>query len=134
MGASRRVARLNELFRDEISELIRREIKDPRLGQIVSITSVETAPDLHHARVYVSVLGGNTEQRQTIEALQHAAGFLRHELGTRLRLRTVPELDFRLDESIARGERILQLLREANAQNQQGTIEPQPEPPAAESG
>lgn len=114
MTASRRVERLNELFRSEISELLRRELKDPRLGSMVTITSVQTAPDLHHARVFVSVLGSQTEQRQTIEALRHASGFLRRELASRLDLRTVPELEFRLDESIARGERILQLLREVN--------------------
>ena len=116
-SVSRRIERLNGLFREELSDLIRRDLKDPRLGSIVSITAVETAPDLHHARVYVSVLGSSTEQRETMATLRRAAGFLRHELATRLRIRTVPELDFRFDESIARGDRILRLIREATGES-----------------
>lgn len=110
--ASRRLDRLNEQLRQEISQLISRVLRDPRLAGIVSITTVEVSPDLRHARVYFSVLGGEEERGRVLAALQGAAGFLRHELASRLTLRHVPELTFKPDVSIERGERIMELLRE----------------------
>jgi len=110
--ASRRLDRLNEQLRQEISQLISRVLRDPRLAGVVSITTVEVSPDLRHARVYFSVLGGEEERGRVLAALQGAAGFLRHELASRLTLRHVPELTFKPDISIERGERIMELLRE----------------------
>ncbi len=114
--ASRRLEQLNEQFRYEISELIQRKLRDPGLAGVVSITAVDITPDLRHARVYFSVLGDETKREQVLAALQRAAGFLRHELATRLRLRHIPELAFRPDISIERGERIMELLREVHSQ------------------
>jgi|SRR5579875_7908 len=109
-----RAERVNELLREEISDLVQRELKDPRLGGLISITSVETSPDFRHARVFVSVLGTEEQRQSTLKALHAAEGFLRHELRARLRsLRTVPELVFRADTSIERGARLTSLLNEA---------------------
>ena len=109
---TRRILRLNGLIREELAELLRREMRDPRLGALISITEVETTPDLATARVYFSVLGSDEETAEALRALRHAAGYLRRELGTRLRLRHTPALDFRLDPSLARGARVLELLHE----------------------
>ncbi len=116
---SRRILRLNEQIREELADLLRRHIRDPRLGGIISITDVETSPDLAVARVHVSVLGSDEEAAEALRALRHAAGYLRRELGERIRVRRLPALDFRLDPSIARGARVLQLLREISAQDEQ---------------
>lgn len=104
--------RVNELLRAEISELIARNLKDPRVSGTISVTEVETSPDLRHAKVYVSIMGSEEQRRESLAALKHAAGFFRHELGERLTLRRVPELDVRLDESIERGDRIMRLLKQ----------------------
>ena len=109
---SRRILRLNEAIREELAELLRREMRDPRLGALITITEVDTSPDLALAHVYVSVLGSDEETSEAVRALRHAAGYLKRELGDRLRLRRVPTLDFRLDPSLARGARVMQLLRE----------------------
>jgi ribosome-binding factor A len=109
-----RAERVNELLREEISDLVQHELKDPRLSGLISITSVETSPDFRHARVFVSVLGTEEQRQSTLKALHAAEGFLRHELRARLRsLRTVPELVFRADTSIERGARLTSLLNEA---------------------
>ena len=109
-----RIQRLNGSIREELSDLLRREMRDPRLATLISITEVETTNDLNTAKVFFSVLGTDEEAAEALKALRHAAGYLRRELGTRLRARHVPTLDFRLDPSIARGARVLQLLHEIN--------------------
>ncbi len=108
---TRRTERINELLRDEISELIQRQLKDPRLAGMVTVTEVVTAPDLSTAKVYVSVMGSDEEKQSSLQTLRHAAGFFHRKL-LRLRMRRVPELDFRLDVSLERGDRVLGLLRE----------------------
>ena len=112
--ATHRIQRLNGSIREELADLLRREMRDPRLAALISITEVETTNDLNTAKVYFSVLGTDEEAAEALKALRHAAGYLRRELGTRLRVRHVPTLDFRLDPSIARGARVLQLLNELN--------------------
>ena len=109
---TRRIERVNELIREEISELIRREVKDPRLDSFISVTEVVTSPDLRHARVFVSIMGTDEEKQQVEKGLIAAKGFLRRELGERLTLRYIPELTFQLDDSIERGSRLLQLINE----------------------
>lgn len=108
---SRRQQQVSDLIQREISVLIQRELKDPRLG-FVTVTSVEVTPDLRYARVFYSVMGPPDEQKATQSALDHAAGFLRHELAARLDIRYVPELSFRHDASVAQGDRIARLLAE----------------------
>jgi ribosome-binding factor A len=109
---SRRLVRLNEQLREEIADLIRRGLKDPRLAGLVSITAVEAAADLSTAKVYVSVMGSEEDKKASLNTLRHAAGFFRHELTERLTLRRVPELAFLLDQSIERGDHLLDLLRD----------------------
>ncbi len=112
-----RQEQLAEVIAEELSDLIRTRMKDPRIG-FASITDVELSGDLRHAKVFVSVLGTPEEQRATLQGLEHAAGFLRHELAQRLTIRHTPEILFRLDESIERGTRILQLIHEMEAQGE----------------
>ncbi|HKM39969.1 MAG TPA: 30S ribosome-binding factor RbfA [bacterium] len=97
-----RVAKLGEAFKQEISQIIQLELKDPRIG-FASVTRVLVSGDLRLATVYVSVLGNKEEKKNTMEGLIRAAGFIRSELGRRIRLRYSPELTFCLDESIAHG-------------------------------
>src|SRR5574341_1213232 len=106
-----RPIRVAELIQAEIAELLLRHLKDPRLT-MATISRVEVSPDLRHARVYVSRVGSEAEQRTAIEGFQHATGFIRGQLGKRLKLRYVPELDFQLDTAIAHGVRISSLLDE----------------------
>ena len=103
-----RTARINDLIRAELSDLLRRKVKDPRVGS-VSVTAVITAPDLSHARVLVSLLEPSSSAA-ALEGLRRAAGFLRGELGRRLRLKKAPELLFELDQTVEAATRMEQLL------------------------
>ncbi len=106
-----RQEKLGELIAVELSDLLRTRVKDPRVG-FASITHVDVSGDLRHAKIHISVLGTEEEQAATIRALKHATGFLRHELASRLVLRYMPELVFKLDTSIEQGSRILELIRQ----------------------
>jgi ribosome-binding factor A len=117
---NRRVQRLNGLFQEELSELIREEVRDPRLASIVSITRVDVSPDLENAAVYVSVLGDEEDKRGSIEALTHAAPLLRRELLHRVRIRRVPSLHFVLDESIEKAAHILDLMKQVSGEPSAG--------------
>lgn len=108
---TQRTERVDELLRQEISQILSREIADPEIG-FATVTEVETAPDLRHARVWFSVIGQKAERDQTVRALERAMVYVRRQLGTRLRLRRIPELHVRLDDSVERGTRVLQLLNE----------------------
>ena len=107
---SERTARLDELLREEINDVIRREVDDPRIG-FVTITDVEVSPDLSHASVWVSVIGERDDRRRTLRALSHAMPFVRQRLG-RLRLKRIPQLHIREDDTAERGTRVLQILDE----------------------
>ena len=111
---NRRLLRLNDTLRREISEMIFRELKDPRLGAMVTVTGVETSPDLRQARVHVSVLGSLEERKAALSGLRSASRFMRREIGDRLDLRYSPELIFMYDDSIERGARVLALLDEVS--------------------
>jgi ribosome-binding factor A len=108
---TQRTERIDELLRQEISAILSREVADPRIG-FVTVTQVETAPDLRHAKVWVSVIGAQAERDATISALDRVMVFVRRELGTRLRIRRIPELHVRLDDTAERGTRVLHLLQE----------------------
>lgn len=105
-----RVERVNSLIQEEISKLLQREVRDPRLSSLISVTKVDTAPDLKHTRVYISILGGDAERQETLKVLTAAAGFFRRELGHSLKLRYTPEILFISDTSIERGDRITKLI------------------------
>lgn len=117
---SERTKQLDELFRQEIAEIVTREVADPRIG-FATITDVETSPDLRHAQVWVSVIGQPRERDITIEALGRAMPFVRRELGHRLRLKRIPELHVHLDDTAERGTRVLRLLHEIE---EGATVEP----------
>ena len=113
---TRRLERVNELLRAELSSLLRQGAKDPRLdAAVVSVTEVSISPDLRHARVYVSVLGSPEEQESTLAGLRSATGFLQHELRERVTLRRIPALSFIRDDTLERGDRLLRLMREVAA-------------------
>ena len=116
-----RQEKLGELIAAELSELMHTRLKDPRIG-FASITHVEVSGDLRHAKVFVSVMGSAEEQAATMKGLKHATGFLRHELASRLTLRFMPELAFKLDTSIAEGSRILELISQVEQEHK--TTEP----------
>lgn len=111
---SQRTDRVNELLRQEIGTLLAREVADPRIG-FATITDVETTPDLRHAKVWVSVIGQAGDRDETLRALSQAMPFIRHELGRRLRIKRIPDLHVRLDDSAERGTRVLHLLQELEA-------------------
>ncbi len=107
----RRPERLAEGIREEVARIVSSELKDPRLG-FVTITRVEVTHDLGLARVLVGVLGDETERQRSMAALQSATGFVRREIGRRLRIRVVPEIEFRYDKGIDATDRVARLLEE----------------------
>lgn len=111
-ATNHRHERVGEEIAHEINAMLAGELKDPRLEGMVVVSEVRVQPDLKHARVFISVRGTNKEQADAIKALEHAAGFIRRELGERLQLRRLPELHFTLDLSQEHVERIEQLLKE----------------------
>jgi ribosome-binding factor A len=111
MGNPHRQEKLGELIAAELSDLLRTRVKDPRVG-FASITRVEVSNDLRHAKIHVSVMGSEEERAGTMRGLHNATGFLRHELASRLTLRYMPELVFKLDTSIEEGARILALINQ----------------------
>jgi ribosome-binding factor A len=112
---ARRIERVSSLMRHEISELLQRQVKDPRLSKFIAVTEVSTTPDLRYAKVFVSCLGSEEEKKEMLKGLSAAANFLRNQLAKRLRLRRIPELSFHWDDSIERGAHLLQLIDELSA-------------------
>lgn len=110
---SRRIA---EQVQRELSDIIRLELKDPRVGMI-TLTDVEVTPDNAHARVYFTLLGEASRIEEAAAGLQHAAGYLRSQLAQRLKLRVVPQLHFEYDASVERGIRVSQLIDAAVAED-----------------
>jgi ribosome-binding factor A len=108
---TRRTRQVGEFLREELTDIIRREVKDPRIG-FMSVTRVDVTPDLRHAAVYISVLGTDDEREETLKALRSASGFIRHHLKPRLRMRQIPELEFRDDRSMEHAEQIARTLRD----------------------
>lgn len=108
-----RVGRVGEQIKKELSLILQSELKDPRIG-FITVTGVEVTNDLSQAKVYLSVLGEDEEKEDTLKALDQASGFVRTELGRRIRLRHTPELIFKLDTSIEYGSHIENLLRNLN--------------------
>ena len=113
--ASSRPERVGQAIRDELAQLIARDLHDPGVG-FITLTRVKVSPDLQVARAYYTTMGDETARRETAKALKRAAPFLRRQIGQRIRLRRVPELDFFYDESIARGDRIEQILQELKSE------------------
>ena len=111
---TQRTERIDELLRQEIGQALEREVTDPGIG-FVTVTKVETTPDLSHARVWFSVIGPEDQRKETLAALRRAMPFVRHGLGTKIRLRRIPELEARLDDTLERGTRVLRILDDLEA-------------------
>ena len=118
---SRRTERINEQLREEISTLLTRQIKDPRLNAVISITRVVSSGDLRSARVYISVMGNQETKQAALEGLRSAASFLRRELRNRINMKHTPFLSYQLDDSIDKADQLLRLM------NKVKTDEPVPE-------
>lgn len=119
---SHRPERLAEMIKKEVSDLLQNEIKDPRRG-FVTVTGVEVSADLRYARIFVSVLGTPDEEKAAMEVLNRVQGYVRGELGRRIRLRCTPEITFKLDSSIARGTRVIELLHRVNRNREEAPHE-----------
>ncbi len=111
MAIPERVARVSEAIKEELSAIVRDEVKDPRLG-FATITAVEMTPDLRKARVWVSFLGEEEERKQGLEIMEKAVHYIRGELGRRVRLKFVPELEFHEDTTVEQGLRIEHIIKE----------------------
>lgn len=108
-----RANRVAEQLKKELTDIIQREVKDPRIG-FVTVTAVEVTGDLQQSTAYITVYGDDEQRNKTLQALEKAKGFIRSEIGKRIHLRKTPELAFKFDESIEQGNRIEKLLREIN--------------------
>ncbi|WP_430785859.1 30S ribosome-binding factor RbfA [Virgibacillus flavescens] len=108
-----RANRIAEQMKKELGEIIGRKIKDPRIG-FVTVTDVEVTGDLQQSKVYISVLGDEKQKHETLVGLAKAKGFIRSEIGQRIRLRKTPELIFEFDEALEYGNRIEDILRDLN--------------------
>jgi ribosome-binding factor A len=117
---SQRPTRIGEQIREDLSELIAREVHDPGIG-FITITRVQVTPDLQQARVYYTTMGDAKARRQSDRALQRASPFLRRQLGRRLRLRRIPELQFFFDESVEKQDRIERILQEIQAERNESS-------------
>lgn len=116
-----RAERVAQAMQEELGAMLQSEVKDPRIRGLVSVSGVEVTQDLRQAKVYVSVLGDEAAKEATLEGLASAAGFLRAEVGRRLRLRHAPELSFHLDASMERGARIQALLNRVMGREREGS-------------
>lgn len=121
----RRTDRLNSLLKEVISEVVHRDVRNPHLPELVTITQVEITTDLHFAKVYVSVIGSEEEKKRAILALQSAAGFIATNAAKKIRLRYFPDLTFKLDESVAQHMRIETLLSKIHEEKQQRSPPPE---------
>jgi ribosome-binding factor A len=121
-----RARRVEEQLKRLLSELVRREVKDPRVG-LVTITGVEVTRDLSHARVDFTPFAGVGDAGAALEALRHAAGYLRHQVRNEMRLRVAPELDFQLDDSVERGARLSALIHDAVESDRKRHVDTDPD-------
>src|SRR6266404_3518276 len=117
----RRIDRIEEQLRIELSEIIEREIQDPRIG-LATVTRVKVSPDLRHGRVFITVLGEADQRKKTLEGLRSAANYARHSLSKRLHhLKRIPELTFDYDEAVEKGIRIEELLEQIKHEEEKET-------------
>lgn len=110
MAAGRRRERLASVIEEVVSDLLQREVKDPRVASLTSVTRVEVDPGFNMARVFVSIMGTEEERKATIRALERATGFFRSKLGEALTIRHTPDLQFVHDRSIEEGDRVLAMI------------------------
>jgi ribosome-binding factor A len=111
---SRRSKRTGKLIQREISELLERQVNDPRLARLISVTEVMLSPDFKHAKIFVSTLGSEENKEELLAGFNNASGFLRKKLAAHLKLKYTPQLSFHYDDSTERGARLLKLIGELN--------------------
>lgn len=118
-----RTSRLNSLLKEVISDIIRRDVRNPHVNELVTVTRVDITKDLHHAKVYISVIGTPAQKEETLAALQSAAGFIAVQSSKEVVMRYFPALSFKLDDSVERHMRIEELLGKiASEKNQRSEI------------
>lgn len=122
-----RARRVEEQLKRLLADLVRREVKDPRVG-LITITSAEVSRDLSHANVYFTPFAGEGDAQAALEALQHAAGYLRHQVRNEMRLRVAPELAFHIDDSVERGARLSALIHDAVEDDRRRHVDTEPDP------
>ena len=118
MNSSNRISRINDEILKEISQIIRLEVKDPRISSMTSVIRVDTTPDLKYCKVFVSVLGNEEEKQSVMKGLKNAGGFIRHLLAERVNLRFTPQLQFKLDESTEYAIHMSQLMEQVAKERQ----------------
>lgn len=118
----KRSIRIGELIKEEVARLILYKLKDPRIG-FVSVTRVEVSSDLRHAKIFISVYGDDRATKRSIEGLKSAKGFIRHQIGEKIRMRYLPELVFKLDDSILESIKIGQIINSLHKDGEEGNIE-----------
>lgn len=114
-----RTARISEEIKKELSIIIKNDLKDPRLSELITVTGVNVTKDLRYAKAFISVMGDNDAKANSITALKSAAGFIRHEVGERVKLRYTPEFIFELDDSIEHGINIAKILNDISDANKE---------------
>ncbi|MEQ9234496.1 30S ribosome-binding factor RbfA [Coleofasciculus sp. E2-BRE-01] len=126
MATNRRVSRVSSLIQQEVSQMLLHDIKDDRVGAgMVSVTDVDVSGDLQHAKIYVSIYGTEEAKSETMAGLQSATGFVRRELGRRVRLRRTPEVIFIEDRGLERGARMLTLLNQLSQERRRKGLDDQ---------
>ncbi|MEQ8963371.1 MAG: 30S ribosome-binding factor RbfA [Coleofasciculus sp. C2-GNP5-27] len=126
MATNRRVSRVSSLIQQEVSQMLLHDIKDDRVGAgMVSVTDVDVSGDLQHAKIYVSIYGTEEAKSETMAGLQSATGFVRRELGRRVRLRRTPEVVFIEDRGLERGDRMLALLNQLSQERRRKGLDDQ---------
>lgn len=113
-----RTIRISEEIKKELSSIIQKELKDPRVSKLISVVDVNVTKDLKYAKVYVSILGNDEEKESAMKGLKSAAGYIRKEIGKRIQIRTTPEILFELDTSIEYGAYINKLINETQKDNE----------------
>jgi ribosome-binding factor A len=133
MPTSRRISRVASLIQQEVSDMLLHGIKDDRVGTgMVSVTDVDVSGDLQHAKIYVSIYGTDEAKEETMAGLRSATGYVRRELGQRIRLRRTPEVVFIEDRALERGDRMLALLNQLSQERQSKELKDDTDIPRAE--
>lgn len=118
MTEKKRVKRLNSLLKEVLSEVIMNEVKDPRMAPLITVSSVDISNDLHHAKVYISIIGTDKERRETLEALESAAGFIGIHTAKKVVMRYFPTLTFKLDTSVEEQMKINSLIEKIHREEE----------------
>jgi len=113
-GGSQRLMRINDEILRECANILRQEIKDPRISTMVTVTKADTTSDLSYAKIFVSIMGDDAQKKEVLEGLKNASGFIRRGIAERINLRATPELKFVLDDSLEYSLKMAKLIKEAN--------------------